>query len=466
MTKVLPITLLIAITMSVTLTVAAASSGALNFLGIGPNDKNIPLINGTIINYDNKTYGILVVPKNGTIPPPVVNNTPPVNDTIPPVPVANKPPTVNVTTPVNCPVNTDCVLTAQIDDPDGNITQAIWNIESEQQVDFTSSIDYATTPDTYTATFKPAVNETYVFSIEAQDNNGSSVLKSITVNPKVAPLPSHCEPDEHLVDNICIPNTPEPTPTPTPTPTPVPEPTATNMKVILVGDIEDSTAGNAVFNQIKVQNPTNVLVLGDLGYESNLAWFKSTYGTFGNKVNCVLGNHDAANEDGSSSIEKEALQYCANSYYIKKNHVLFLAFNTNGDLTKQATDAGKLLTNTDFMNGVKSVHIVSHKPCAVPPNAHHPVEIKTFCDAVKAKIPSTIKVYYDQAHNHIYSRSVDGTYKQIGTGGKSHYTCGISADFPICLNQYYGFGEYIIKPDGTTTFEFKDYNGVVKDRFP
>ena len=244
-------------------------------------------------------------------------------------------------------------------------------------------------------------------------------------------------------------------------PAPVPTDQNKTMKVVMVGDIESGTSGTAVFNQIKKQNATNIIILGDLGYDSNLDWFKSTYGTLGNKINCVIGNHEAANEDGSSSIEKEAAQYCAEYYYIKKNHVLFLAFNTNGDLQKQATAAGVLLSNKDFMNGIKSVHIMSHKPCAVPPNAHHPVEIKGFCDSIKSKIPAGVIAYYDQAHNHVLSSSTDGTYKTTGAGGKSHYTCGTSPDFNFCDNSHYGFLVYTIKSDGITTSQFIDSRGVV-----
>ena len=247
-------------------------------------------------------------------------------------------------------------------------------------------------------------------------------------------------------------------------PPPQPQPVENNtIKVILTGDIENSPAGVSVFNQIKAQNPDNVVVLGDLGYSSSLKWFKSTYGSLGNKINCVIGNHDAANEDGSAAVEKEARAYCSDSYYFKKNHVLFLGFNTNGDLSTQATAASGLLTNKDFMNGIKSVHIMSHKPCATTPNPHHPVEakVKVFCDIIKSKIPIGVKSYYDQAHNHVMSSSADGTYKTIGAGGKSHYTCAVSAAFPFCDNAHFGFLEYIIKADGTMRSQFMDYNGKV-----
>jgi len=252
-------------------------------------------------------------------------------------------------------------------------------------------------------------------------------------------------------------NNTEPKPIPTPIPTPEGNKT---IKVILTGDIGTNADSTNVFNAIKKQNADNVIVLGDLGYGSDLKWFKSTYGTLGNKLNCVIGNHDSA-EDGGSAITAEAKAYCANSYYFKKNHVLFLGFNTNGDLTKQGNEAAELLQNPSFMTGIKSVHIMSHKPCAVAPNAHHPLEIKGFCDFIKSKVPAGVKAYYDQAHNHVMSASADGTYKTIGAGGKSHYTCGVSAAFPFCDNGHFGYLQYDIKPDGTTTSNFYDYRGEI-----
>jgi hypothetical protein len=245
-----------------------------------------------------------------------------------------------------------------------------------------------------------------------------------------------------------------------PPPTPQPGENKT-IKVIMTGDVGTNTNSQNVFNAIKAQKADNVVVLGDLGYASDLSWFKKTYGTLGNKLSCLIGNHEAANEDGAAVVQKEAELYCTNSYYFKKNHVLFLGFNTNGNLTNQGNAAANLLSNTAFMNGIKSVHIMSHKPCAVAPNAHHPVEIKAFCDFIKSKVPAGVKQYYDQAHNHVMSASADGTYKTIGAGGKSHYTCGVSAAFPFCDNGHFGYLQYTIQPDGTTTSFFYDYRGAI-----
>jgi hypothetical protein len=251
------------------------------------------------------------------------------------------------------------------------------------------------------------------------------------------------------------------TPTPTPEPTPIPVPEPTTIKVIVVGDVADTSSGNKVYNAIKNQNADYVFVLGDLGY-GKTSWFKSTYGS-SDKTYCVIGNHEAANEDGSSSIEKEMLAFCGNSYWIKTHSTLFVMLNSNdGNLNALADKTGKVFSNSTIMSGVKTVHVMSHKPCAVPPNSHHPVEIKSLCDAVKSKIPSGLKVFFTSGHNHIYSESADKQYKQVGTGGKGHYTCGTNAQFPYCNDSDYGYLLYEIKPDGNTTSSFIDFNGVVK----
>jgi hypothetical protein len=242
---------------------------------------------------------------------------------------------------------------------------------------------------------------------------------------------------------------------PIPTPTPV---EAKAFSFIVVGDVEKSTAGTAVFNQIKAQNPDYIFVLGDMGY-GDFEWFKSSYGSLGDKMYCMLGNHDAL-EDGTAALQKAALDYCGYSYWLKESSTLFMVYNTNGDFNTQLTGTDKVFKNSTIMNGVKNIHIMSHKACAVPPNSHHPLEIKGFCDALKAKIPAGIKVYYDQAHNHVYSESADKSYKQIGTGGKSHYTCPTTQTSAwYCDNAHYGFVKYTVKADGTTTSSFIDYTG-------
>lgn len=298
-----------------------------------------------------------------------------------------------------------------------------------------------------------------------QTNQTGTTTNQSQPQPTPGPIPT-CKTDEvyNATLNECVAK-PVPTPTPTPTPVPQPTPIGTPITFTVVGDIEDSSAGTSVFNQIKKQNATFDFVLGDLGYANDISWFKSTYGTLGDRMFCVVGNHEAANEDGSSSIESATKNYCGDSYWFKSGVNLFFFFNTNGDLSTQGTKATELLKNTTVMNGVKNLHIMSHKPCLSPPNSHHPAPestaIKSFCDKLKSNIPTGIKVFYNQAHNHVLSASADGQYKQSGAGGRSHYTCGVSTAFPFCDNSHYGFLKYSVKADGTTTAQFIDYNGKV-----
>lgn len=256
---------------------------------------------------------------------------------------------------------------------------------------------------------------------------------------------------------------PTPQPTPTPTPQPTPEPTTTDKKIIITGDVDNTNSGNAVLAQIKTQNPDNVIVLGDLGYDSDLKWFKSSYGQFGNKLLCVIGNHDAP-EDGSSSIYAEAKEFCSTSFYsVKVNTAMFVGFDTSGDLVTQLSQAKKIFADPKIIEGVKNVHILTHKPCAVPDGSQHNVEskVKTFCDGINAAVPNTIKVYYDSAHNHNLAQSADKQYTTSGAGGRSHYGCIESTAWPFCNDSSYGFLIYTIKPDGTTLSQFVDYNGRV-----
>lgn len=84
----IPILITIALTLTVSVAVAAAaSSGVFNSL-LNPN-SNVPLINGTIVNNDNKTYHILITSTNQTITPTPVPPPPVINDTVPPIVCVN-----------------------------------------------------------------------------------------------------------------------------------------------------------------------------------------------------------------------------------------------------------------------------------------------------------------------------------------------------------------------------------------
>jgi K319L-like, PKD domain len=91
--------------------------------------------------------------------------------------LANKPPVIVVASPINGEINQAVTINTPISDPDGNITSIIWNQEDEfPPVNMNVSLDKQS------MSFIPKQNVTYVFSIEAVDNNGSTTLKSVQVN--------------------------------------------------------------------------------------------------------------------------------------------------------------------------------------------------------------------------------------------------------------------------------------------
>ena len=303
-----------------------------------------------------------------------------------------------------------------------------------------------------------------------QPNVTEPVPQPIPTPVPIPPPKPTCDTDEvyNATLNECVAKPvpiPPPKPTPVPTPTPTPAPTARPITFTVVGDVESSSAGTSVFNKIKQQNATYDFLLGDLGYDSDLKWFKSTYGTLGDKMYCVIGNHESDNEDGSASIEKDAKNYCGESYWFRDGVTLFMFFNTNGDLNTQATKATTLLKNQTVMQGLKNVIVLSHKPCATAPNSHNPLSeepgVKVFCDKLASAIPSTVKSVYIQGHNHVYSESSDKKFITSGAGGRSHYTCGTSSAFPVCDNSHYGFVKVYITSDGKIASQFIDYNGKV-----
>jgi len=359
------------------------------------------------------------------------------------------------------------VCSVQITTKDDNESRVVYEKPNSKACEFVA-VEPPVGNNTIEETQPPVVNETTPVVVPPPEPVPAPVVNETvpaTINNTANNTQTEsCETWTVNANNevICTNDTTTPTPTTSPTPTPtIPAEVNTDKRVILVGDVSDNTAGNNVFNAIKSKKPDLVGVLGDLGYANDLSWFKSTYGTLNNV--CSIGNHDSANEDGTAALEKEAQALCKNPFFFKLNNVLFVAINTNGNLDTQLGAAQEQVMNTKQMQGVKEVHLLTHKPCSAPPNSHHPVEtdVKTFCDSFKAKIPAGVKFFNDAAHNHVMSASKDGQYKQIGAGGKSHYTCGLSTFFTFCDNAHFGYLEYIIKPDGTSTFHFYDYNGKV-----
>lgn len=223
---------------------------------------------------------------------------------------------------------------------------------------------------------------------------------------------------------------------PNPPPNPPPTPTGNTTVVCAVGDLSGSTVPG------KMKNCDEKVGLGDLGYGSDLSYFKKL-----GFDKCVVGNHDAP-EDGSAIIYKEALAYCGDNWNIKIGQsVLIFGFNTNGDLSKQLAAGKNIFSN--LMTNVKTVVLASHKPCYTSPNSHHPVEssVKTLCDSLAGSVPQGVKIYYVSGHNHQMASTVDGLKFVSGAGGRSHYDCGTDALWNFCDNKNYGYLEMTIDND-------------------
>lgn len=88
----------------------------------------------------------------------------------------NIPPLIVVTSPIEGDINRTVILNASISDPDGNVSTIIWNQEDES-----GPVKMNITQDKQSMSFIPTQNVTYVFNVEAIDNNGSATLESILV---------------------------------------------------------------------------------------------------------------------------------------------------------------------------------------------------------------------------------------------------------------------------------------------
>jgi hypothetical protein len=246
-------------------------------------------------------------------------------------------------------------------------------------------------------------------------------------------------------------------------PTPGPEPTnVTSTKIDFTGDV----SGTEVLNAIVKQEPDIAIVSGDLGYKSTLSWFKTEYGeTLGEELRCVIGNHEAGNEDGSAALEKEALAFCGDHWYVKtaNSTTLLIGFNSNGDAKSEIAFVKSITGDPEIMKGVKSVFLFSHKNGNVPPSSHHPAEVADIYKAV-SDIPG-VTVYQVNAHNHVMASAPSENWFISGAGGKSHYACGTGGVWTFCNNKVYGFLEFVINnSDGEVVANFYDTAGKVVNK--
>jgi len=208
-----------------------------------------------------------------------------------------------------------------------------------------------------------------------------------------------------------------------------------------VGDIECS---NNLHDQVKKDNPTYFIALGDLCYNSDLSNFTNTYSDFkrANKLACIIGNHEAK-EDGNLRILNETQKYCGDHWYrkIANDTTLLIGLNTNGDPYIQTKWRQSLVTNSTLMKGVKNVMLLGHKPAHTPPNSLHPPEKVTIqmFSSIESNISRSVEVYEIAAHNHFMAKSSNGHWFISGAGGKSHYEGSSSLDWPFVNNKEYGY---------------------------
>jgi hypothetical protein len=284
-----------------------------------------------------------------------------------------------------------------------------------------------------------------VFSISKYNNDNTEVVINDSKPIDNQTQPPKCKPDQHLENGVCVPNV---------------HPSGNVTNVVMAGDFSCSSS---VIKSMKNENPKLFVGLGDLCYQSSLSGYKAAITTLGDIQKCVIGNHESK-EDGSASIEQEAKVFCGDYWYQKVNdNTLVVGFNSNDLAASQPLQ--QVVTNNEIMNGIENLIVTSHKPCvSVPPNSHHGIEIevKQFCTDLKSKIPDTVKVYYIDGHNHVYSISNDGLLIQVGTGGRSHYGCGTDSTWIYCNDKDYGFLKLEIDNDnGNIKTSFIGTNGVV-----
>ena len=304
--------------------------------------------------------------------------------------------------------------------------------------------------------------------------NGTIVI------PPPPPPPPQCGPNEHLENGACVPNEPDNPPPPPPrdgdndgipdvsdncpdvanpnqrdsdndgkgdacdSVTPPPQPSPTKTKIDAYGDLDCS---KSFHDKVKADNPLYVIHLGDLCYKDNLDGYKSLHADMKatGQLQCTIGNHDSS-EDGSSTITRQALEYCKDHWFIvtANGTTLLIGLNTNGDRAENEDFAIDLVTDSETMDGIKNVILMSHKPAHTAPS-HHSAEsgTKTLYANIVKEIPSDVDVYELAAHNHISAKSKDGKYFIAGGGGRSPYECNASTTWD-CVTGKDGYLQILI----------------------
>lgn len=208
-----------------------------------------------------------------------------------------------------------------------------------------------------------------------------------------------------------------------------------------VGDIECS---KDLHDQLKKDDPTLFIALGDLCYKRDLKNFSITYSDFKRekKIACIIGNHEAL-ENGNPKILNQALNYCGDHWYHKvaNDTTLLIGLNTNGNTTLQTVWGQSLVTNSTLMNGIKNVMLFAHKPAHTPPGSDHKAEFSTveMFSTIISNISKNVEVFEIAAHNHLMAQSSNGHWFISGAGGKSLYEFTADPAWSFVNNKEYGY---------------------------
>jgi len=220
-----------------------------------------------------------------------------------------------------------------------------------------------------------------------------------------------------------------------------------NITIIdAVGDLDCS---KTLHDQIKNDNPTIFIALGDLCYKRDLTNFTITYTDLKNtnKLECLIGNHDSE-ENGNLKILNQASEYCGDHWYRKvaNNSTLLIGLNTNGNTSLQTNLGQALVTNSSFMKGIVNVIILAHKPAHTPPGSDHSPEnstVKMF-SAIVNSAPKNFRVFEVAAHNHLMAESSNGQWFISGAGSKKLYNFSPDSAWPFVNNKVQGYLQFKI----------------------
>jgi predicted phosphodiesterase len=222
-----------------------------------------------------------------------------------------------------------------------------------------------------------------------------------------------------------------------------------NRNITIIDAVGDLDCSKRLHDQIKNDDPTIFIALGDLCYKRDLTNFTITYSDLKNtnKLECLIGNHDSE-ENGNLKILNQALEYCGDHWYRKvaNNSTLFIGLNTNGNTSLQTNWGQALVTNSSLMKGIVNVFILTHKPAHTPPGSDHRPEnltVKMLSEIVNS-VPKNVRVFEVAGHNHLMAESSNERWFISGAGSKKLYNFSPDSAWPLVNNKVQGYLQFKI----------------------